>query len=298
MRQNKRPMNSYIAKFRDYLLLMRADKPIGIFLLLWPTLWALWFASGGMPTLHVLLVFVGGTVLMRSAGCAINDFADRDFDPQVARTKARPLVTGRITPEEAVRCFVVIALIAFGLLTSLKNTLAILWAIPAVLLAALYPFTKRVFAMPQAILGLAFSAGIPMAYAAVLHRVEWAPVLHLVAANLCWVVAYDTLYAMADREDDLRIGVKSSAILFGRHDLTLVALLHATSLLLLAHLGWSSGRGGLFFAALAAAAALATAQQHQIRKREPAACLQAFLQNNYFGLIIFLGLALDYAVVP
>ncbi|MEK6806543.1 MAG: 4-hydroxybenzoate octaprenyltransferase [Pseudomonadota bacterium] len=291
-------MNSYITKFRDYLLLMRADKPIGIFLLLWPTLWALWFAAGGMPTLHVLLVFVGGTVLMRSAGCAINDFADRDFDPRVARTRNRPLVTGRVTPEEAVRVFVVIAIIAFGLLTSLKNTLAILWSVPAVLLAAAYPFTKRVFAMPQAILGLAFSAGIPMAYAAVLHRVEWTPVLQLVAANLCWVIAYDTLYAMADREDDLKIGVKSSAILFGRHDLTLVALLHMASLLLLAQLGWSSGRGWIFFTGLAGAAALATLQQHLIRNREPSVCMQAFLQNNYFGLVIFVGLALDYAVVP
>ncbi len=291
-------MNSYIIKFRDYLLLMRADRPIGIFLLLWPTLWALWFAAGGMPSLHVLLVFVAGTALMRSAGCAINDFADRDFDPQVARTKDRPLVSGRITPEEAVRCFVVISLIAFGLLTSLKNTLAIELSVVAVLLAAVYPFTKRVFAMPQAILGLAFSAGIPMAYAAVLHHVEWAPALELVAANLCWVIAYDTLYAMADREDDLRIGVKSSAILFGRHDLTMVSLLHAACLLLLAHLGWITGRGWIYFAGLAGAAALATAQQHLIRNREPAVCMQAFLQNNYFGLVIFLGLALDYAATP
>lgn len=291
-------MNSYVIKFRDYLLLMRADKPIGIFLLLWPTLWALWFAAGGMPALHVLLVFVAGTVLMRSAGCAINDFADRDLDPLVARTKDRPLTTGRITPEEAVRVFVVISLIAFGLLTSLKNTLAILWSVPAVLLAAAYPFTKRVLAMPQAILGLAFSAGIPMAYAAVLHRVEFLPVIQLVAANLCWVIAYDTLYAMADREDDLKIGVKSSAILFGRHDLTIVALLHTACLLLLANLGWTTGRGWIFFAGLASAAMLAMLQQHIARNREPANCLRAFLYNNYLGAVIFVGLALDYAAIP
>ncbi len=291
-------MNSYLVKFRDYLLLMRADKPIGIFLLLWPTLWALWFAAEGMPTLHVLLVFIGGTVLMRSAGCAINDFADRDFDPKVARTKARPLAVGRITPEEAVRVFVVISIIAFGLLTSLKNTLAILWSVPAVLLAAVYPFTKRVFAMPQAILGLAFSAGIPMAYAAVLHRVECLPVLQLVAANLCWVIAYDTLYAMADREDDSKIGVKSSAILFGRFDLTAVALLHTTCLLLLANLGWDAGRGWIFFAGLAGAALLAMLQQHIARNRDPESCLRAFLNNNGFGAVIFIALALDYVAAP
>lgn len=291
-------MNSYFIKFRDYLLLMRADRPIGIFLLLWPTLWALWFAAGGVPPLHVLLVFVAGTVLMRSAGCAINDFADRDFDPQVARTQDRPLSSGRITPEEAVRCFVVISLIAFGLLTSLRNTLAIELSVPAVLLAAAYPFTKRVFAMPQAILGLAFSAGIPMAYAAVLHRLECLPVLQLIAANLCWVIAYDTLYAMADRDDDLRIGVKSSAILFGRHDLTMVALMHAACLLLLAHLGWNCGRGWIYFAGLATAAGFATYQQQMIQNREPALCLRAFVNNNYFGLAIFAGLILDYAAFP
>ena len=291
-------MNSYGTKFRHYLLLMRADKPIGIFLLLWPTLWALWFAAGGMPTLQVLLVFVAGTVLMRSAGCAINDFADRDFDAQVKRTQDRPLAQGLITPEEAVRVFVIISLIAFGLLTSLKNTLAILLSIPAVLLTAAYPYSKRFFVMPQAVLGLVFSAGIPMAYAAVLRRVEWAPVLQLIAANLCWVIAYDTLYAMADREDDLKAGVKSSAIFFGRYDLVMVALLHTACLLLLAHLGWETGRGWIYFAGLATAAGFATVQQYRLELREPAECLRAFRNNNYFGLSIFIGLALDYAVLP
>lgn len=283
-----------LEKFLIYLRLMRLDKPIGIFLLLWPTLWALWFAAGGPPTWHVLWVFVGGTILMRSAGCAINDYADRDFDPQVARTRGRPLVSGQIAPDEALRLFVAIGLIAFGLLTSLKNVLAIVLAIPAVILAASYPYMKRWISLPQAVLGLAFSWGIPMAYAAVLQRVEWLPVLMLVAANLCWVVAYDTYYAMVDHADDLKAGIRSSAILFGRHDRLIIALLQATCLLLLIQLGLIDGRGFAYYAGIAAAAWLAAWQQWITRTRDPAACFRAFLHNNWFGAAIFAGLALDH----
>lgn len=283
-------------KFFDYLRLMRLHRPIGIFLLLWPTLWALWFAAGGFPGWHVLLVFAGGTVLMRSAGCAINDYADREFDPQVARTRDRPIAAGRVQPEEAVRLFVAVALIAFGLLTSLKNVLALVLAIPAVMLAASYPFMKRWIAMPQAYLGLAFSWGIPMAYAAVQHHVPWGQAGLLMLANAAWVIAYDTFYAMVDREDDLRVGVKSSAILFGRHDRLVIAGLHGAAILLLIQLGLMTGRGGTYFAGIAIAAWFAAYQQWITRQRNPAGCFSAFLNNNHFGGAIFIGLALDYAL--
>ena len=283
-------------KFIDYLVLMRLHRPIGIFLLLWPTLWALWFAAGGMPPLKTLLVFIAGTVLMRSAGCAINDFADREFDPHVARTRDRPIAAGRVQPEEALRLFVAVSLIAFGLLTSLHSISAILLAIPAVALAASYPFMKRWISLPQAYLGLAFSWGIPMAYAAVRSVVPWAEVLLLLAANLFWVIAYDTQYAMVDRVDDLKIGVKSSAIWFGRYDRLMIGLLHASALILLAGLGFASGRGPYYFAGLALAAVHAIWQQWLTRRREPAACFRAFLSNNYFGAAIFLGLVLDHAL--
>ena len=283
-----------IDKLRDYALLMRLDRPIGIWLLLWPTLWALWFAADGPPDLHVLVVFVLGTVLMRSAGCAINDFADREFDPHVARTRQRPVAAGRVAPSEALRLFVVVSLVAFGLLSSLKNTLALALSVPAALLAALYPFCKRWISMPQAVLGIAFSWGIPMAYAAVRHEIVWIEVAALMLANLCWVVAYDTYYAMADREDDLKIGVKSSAILFGRHDRRVIAGLQTLALLLLAALGLADGRGPAFFAGLLVAAGLALRQWRMTRSRESAACFAAFLDNNRFGLAVFVGLAVDH----
>ncbi len=287
---------SALDKLRDYALLMRLDRPIGIWLLLWPTLWALWFAADGMPDLHVLVVFVLGTVLMRSAGCAINDFADRDFDPHVARTRQRPVAAGRVAPQDAVRLFVVVSLVAFGLLSSLKNTLALALSVPAALLAALYPFCKRWISMPQAVLGIAFSWGIPMAYAAVRHEIVWAEVLVLMIANLCWVVAYDTYYAMADRDDDLKIGVRSSAILFGRHDRLIIALLQTLALALLAGLGVLDGRGLWFFVGLTVAAGLAAQQWWRTRQREPAACFAAFLGNNRFGFAVFAGLLLDHAL--
>jgi len=280
-------------KFVDYLKLMRLNRPIGIFLLLWPTMWALWFAAGGMPDPHVLFVFVAGTVLMRSAGCAINDYADRGIDPHVARTKDRPIASGRIKPEEAVRLFVAISLIAFGLLTSLKNVHVILLSIPGAALAASYPFMKRWIALPQAYLGLAFSWGIPMAFATIQRDVDWNAGVELLVANLFWVMAYDTYYAMVDRADDLKIGVKSSAILFGRHDRLAIALMQGASLLLLIQLGLNHQRGNWYYAGIAMAAWLAVYQQWITRNREPAACFRAFLNNNWFGAAIFAGLVID-----
>ncbi|WP_248679729.1 4-hydroxybenzoate octaprenyltransferase [Sinimarinibacterium sp. CAU 1509] len=281
------------AKLADYFRLMRLDRPVGIYLLLWPTLWALWFAADGMPSLHVLLVFVAGTVLMRSAGCAINDFADRGFDPHVERTRHRPVASGRVTPEEAVRLFVAVSLIAFGLLTSLKNTLAIALAVPAALLAAGYPFAKRHISMPQAVLGIAFSWGIPMAYAAVQHTVDWRQAGLLMAANACWVIAYDTYYAMVDRPDDLKIGVKSSAILFGRYDRLAIIGLQALALLLLALVGIEAGCGLAYDAGLLVAAALALWHFRMTRDLSAAACFRAFVQNHWFGVAILAGLVLD-----
>lgn len=276
-----------------YWRLTRFDRPIGIWLLMWPTLWALWFAADGPPSMHVLIVFVLGTALMRAAGCVINDYADRGFDAHVARTRDRPLATGEVATSQALRLFVVLCLIAFGLVASLRNPLVILLSLPAVGLAALYPFTKRWISMPQAVLGLAFSWGIPMAYAAVQHSVPWNEVLLLMAANVCWVIAYDTFYAMTDREDDLRIGVKSAAILFGAYDRAIPCALQITSIGLLGWIGYEHGRGSAYAAGLVAAALMVAHQQWLVREREPTRCFQAFLANNRFGAVIFLGLALD-----
>lgn len=281
-------------KLTDYARLMRLDRPIGIYLLLWPTLWALWFAAGGAPPWPVLVVFALGTVLMRSAGCAINDYADRDFDPHVARTRERPLAAGRVSPREALALFAGVCLLALALLLSLQNWAVVLWSVPAVILAGAYPFMKRWISIPQAVLGLAFSWGIPMAFAAVRPEVDWALALPLMAANIAWVIAYDTWYAMVDREDDLRIGVKSSAILFGRHDRLVIALLQGGALLLLIQLGLNSGRGEFYNAGIAVAAMLSVYQQWITRGREPARCFQAFLNNHWFGAVIFIGLASDY----
>lgn len=278
-------------RLSDYLLLMRLHKPIGIWLLLWPTLWGLWFAAGGWPPLRILVIFVLGTVLMRSAGCVINDLADKDFDPHVARTRDRPIAAGRVTPAEAIRLFVVLCLIAFGLVTQL-DVKTVLLSLPALLLAASYPFAKRFHSLPQAHLGLAFSWGIPMAFTAVSGSVPWELCGLLMLATVLWAIAYDTFYAMADREDDLRIGVKSSAILFGSYDRLVTAMLQAAVLLILGFTG--RNLGPWYQAGLAAAAALAIYQQWLIRNREPAGCLRAFLNNHYFGAVIFLGLMLDF----
>jgi 4-hydroxybenzoate polyprenyltransferase len=289
------PRRSLFAQWPHYWRLMRFHRPIGIWLLLWPTLWALWFASHGRPSLHVFVVFVLGTTLMRAAGCVVNDFADRDFDPHVARTRDRPIAAGLVSTDEAIRLFAILCLIAFGLTASLHSTLVLWLSVPAVLLAALYPFTKRWISMPQAVLGLAFSWGIPMAYAAERGSVPWGEVGLLMAANVCWVIAYDTFYAMADRDEDLRIGVKSSAILFGSFDRAIVGVLQVATLAVLAWIG--RGLGWPYWAGLGIATLMAAHQQWMVRNREPAQCMAAFLANNRFGAVIFLGLAADYLLV-
>jgi 4-hydroxybenzoate polyprenyltransferase len=279
-------------KFLDYLRLMRLHRPIGIWLLLWPTLWGLWFAAGGLPPLKLLVIFALGTVLMRSAGCVINDFADRGFDPHVARTRDRPIAAGRVTPDEALRLFVVLCLMAFGLVTQL-DLATVLMSLPAVALVASYPYAKRFHSLPQAHLGLAFAWGIPMAFTATGPPVPWLLCAELVLATVLWAVAYDTFYAMVDRDDDRRVGVKSSAILFGRHDRAITAALQAAVLALLAHAG--HGLGAAYFAGLGVAAALAGYQQWLIRDREPGRCFRAFLNNQWFGAAVFAGLAVALA---
>lgn len=281
------------ARFDAYRRLVRLDRPIGIYLLLWPTLWALWLAAEGLPPWHLLAIFVVGTVLMRSAGCAINDFADRHVDGEVERTQGRPLATGEIRPIEAVAMFVVLCLLA--LLVALPLNRQALWlAVPAAALAASYPFAKRYTDLPQAHLGLAFAWGGPMAFAAVGETIPFhAWVLFL--ATVFWTVAYDTFYAMVDRDDDLRIGVKSTAILFGARDRYYTALLQSVVMLLLAWVGYLADRGPVFFVALLVAGGFAVYQQWLIRHREREPCFRAFLNNHYFGLVVFAGLVLDYA---
>jgi 4-hydroxybenzoate polyprenyltransferase len=274
-----------------YLRLLRLDKPIGILLLLWPTLWGLWFAADGMPPLPILLIFVAGVVLMRSAGCAINDFADRNFDVHVERTQSRPLATGEISPREALLLAGGLALLAFILILPLNRAVIVL-SIPAVLLAASYPFTKRFFAMPQAYLGIAFGFGIPMAYAAIRGEVPAGAWL-LLAANVFWSVAYDTEYAMVDRPDDLKIGIKTSAITFGKADVAAIALCYVASLALLALTGSRAGNGIVYYLGLAVAAGIALYHLWLIKDRDRAACFKAFQHNTWFGFAVFAGLAAD-----
>lgn len=269
------------------------DRPIGIYLLLWPTLWALWLAADGPPPLTVFLVFVAGTVLTRAAGCAVNDFADRGFDGEVARTRRRPLVSGQLTPRQALAFAAVLALLALALAASLRNLAVVLLALPAAAVAAVYPYCKRFLTTPQAVLGLAFSLGIPMAYAALRDSVPWPEVGLLMLANIAWVIAYDTWYAMVDRDDDLRIGVHSTAILLGRHDRLVIAMLQSTALLLLIQLGFWRDLGAAYQAGLGVAAWLAVWQQWITRQRQRDACLRAFLNNHYFGAAIFIGILVD-----
>ncbi len=276
----------------EYLKLMRLDRPIGIYLLLWPTLWALWIAADGHPDPWRVAVFVAGVVLMRAAGCVVNDYADRAIDPHVTRTRDRPLAAGRVSPRAALVLFVLLCIAAL-MLVSTQNALTVALAVPAALLAASYPYTKRFFPMPQAYLGLAFAWSVPMAFAAETGRVPPLAGLLMLAVVL-WTVAYDTLYAMVDRVDDVKLGVHSSAILFGRADRPAVALLHAAALLLLAYVGARAGRGMWFYAGLGVAAGLAVYQQVLIRHREPARCFTAFLNNHPFGAAICAGLIADY----
>jgi 4-hydroxybenzoate polyprenyltransferase len=279
-------------RLRDYALLMRLDRPIGILLLAWPTLWALWFAGAGVPRLHVLVVFLCGVILMRSAGCVINDYADRGFDQHVARTRARPLAAGRVRAREALWLFVALSLAAFALVLTL-NALTIQLSLVGAALAATYPFMKRYTHLPQFYLGMAFGWGIPMAFAAQTGAVPplaWV----LFAANVSWAVAYDTAYAMVDRDDDRKIGVKSTAILFGRADRLMIGLFQTATLGLLVLAGFMSGRGFGYHAGLTVAALLALYQQWLIRHRNREACFRAFLNNNWFGLAVFAGLLTDY----
>ena len=277
-----------------YYRLVRLDKPIGILLLLWPTLIALWLAADGKPDWTLLAIFTLGTALMRSAGCAINDFADRDIDKHVKRTVDRPLTSGKIAAWEAVMVALVLALLSFVLILPL-NPLTRQLSVAAVLIAASYPYFKRFFAIPQAYLGLAFGFGIPMGFAATLGNVPPAAWLLLIG-NIFWAVAYDTEYAMVDRDDDLKIGIKTSAITFGRFDVLAVMLCYAATLLILLGVGWHYGLRGWFIAGLLAAAGCAGYHYTLIRKRDRMRCFAAFRHNNWLGAAIFAGVVLDYAV--
>lgn len=279
-------------RLREYALLMRLDKPIGAFLLLWPTLWALWLAGQGQPARGVVVIFVLGVFLMRSAGCVINDIADRNFDPYVARTRQRPLAARRIAVREAVVVLIVLCLTAFALV-SLLNTLTVLLSLPALALAISYPFMKRFHHLPQVHLGAAFGWSIPMAFAALTGAVPLLAWL-LFAANVVWAVVYDTMYAMVDREDDLQVGTKSTAILFGARDRWIIGRLQLLLLVLLVLVGLLGGLGWAYYAGLFAATWFALYQQYLIRNREPDQCFKAFLNNNWFGLIIFCGIVLDF----
>ena len=281
-------------RLTQYAQLMRLDRPIGIFLLMWPMLWALWIASKGNPNLLVLLVFASGVVLMRSAGCVINDYADRKFDPHVERTRDRPIAAGRVRPKEALALFAVLCLTAFGLVL-LMNRLTIMLSFAGVVLAALYPFMKRFTHLPQVFLGVAFGWAVPMAFAAQtgdVPKVAWL----LFVATVLWATAYDTMYGMVDREDDLKIGVKSTAILFGEADRAIIATIQILLLAALLMVGQTAGLGGYYYFGLLLAAGLALYQQYLIREREPKACFQAFLNNNWFGAAVFTGILLDYLV--
>lgn len=279
-----------------YGQLMRVDRPIGTLLLLWPTLWGLWLASHGRPDWLVLGVFVAGTFLMRSAGCVINDYADRHFDAHVARTAQRPFARGAVTEKEALLLAAALALLSL-LLVLPMNGLTLLMSIPAVFLAATYPFTKRFFPLPQAYLGVAFSFGIPMAWAA--QTGEVAPTAWwLLAANLFWTVAYDTAYAMADKPDDLKIGIKTSAITFGDHDVSAIMLCHAVFMALMLGLGVQQQLHWPYFASLLLSAGLIAKQYTEIRTRDRALCFKAFIDNNRVGMAIFAGVLLDYLLFP
>ena len=279
-------------KLKEYLLLIRFHRPIGTLLLLWPTLWALWIASAGRPDPEILIIFLAGVFLMRSAGCAINDFADREVDPHVRRTRSRPLAAGRITPAEALLVAATLALIAFLLVLRL-NPLTIKLAIAGGFLAASYPFLKRYTSLPQFYLGLAFGWSVPMAFAALNGTVPWIAWL-IFASVVCWAGAYDTMYAMVDRKDDLRIGVRSTAILFGKSDRLIIALLQASTVGILVLVGYRAHIGPWYQAGLLVAALLALWQQYLIRDRAPDACFRAFRNNNLFGLVIFCGILMAY----
>ena len=283
-----------IDRLEQYSLLIRLDRPIGSLLLLWPTLWALWIAAEGWPDPLVLFVFVSGVFLMRSAGCAINDYADRDIDPHVARTSQRPLAAGRISSKEALVVFASLSLTAF-ILVLLMNELTIYMSFVGVALAASYPFMKRYHYMPQVHLGAAFGWAAPMAFTAQANEITAVTWL-IFMATVLWATAYDTMYAMADREDDLKIGVKSTAILFGEADKLIIGMLQALLILNLILIGTSAQLGLYYFIGLAVATGFAIYQQVLIKDREPAKCIKAFLNNNWFGFAVFVGIFINYWV--
>ncbi|MAA66847.1 MAG: 4-hydroxybenzoate octaprenyltransferase [Alteromonadaceae bacterium] len=282
-------------KLVDYARLLRLDRPIGTLLLLWPTYWALWLAASGFPSWPNLIIFTLGVFMMRAAGCAINDFADRKVDGHVKRTNARPLATGRVKPFEAVALFLGLALVSFLMVVLWTNTLTFYLSFGGLVLAFIYPFMKRFTHLPQLFLGAAFSWAIPMAWAAEageLAKVTWL----LFLANVLWTVAYDTLYAMVDRDDDLKIGVKSTAILFGEADRAIVAGLQTFVILILISVGTQAELGIAYYLGLLGMAVLFVFQQHMIRYRQREECFRAFLNNQWAGLSVFIGLALDFAL--
>jgi len=292
-------MTSIVSMFRffwerlhQYWLLVRFHRPIGIFLLLWPMLWALWIAGKGHPSQEVLFVFLVGAILMRSAGCAINDYADRNFDPFVQRTKDRPLATGHVRPSEAIGVFIVFSLVSFFLVLRM-NTLTILLSLVGGFFALSYPFTKRYTHLPQFYLGMAFGWAVPMAFAAQTGKIPsegWT--IFLIA--IVWAMVYDTLYAMVDREDDIKIGVRSTAIFFGAWDRTIIAILQMIVISLLERVGKQVQLGKIYFFGLFLSSGLFFYQQYLIRKREPTRCFQAFLNNHWFGMSLFVSIFLDF----
>ncbi len=279
-------------RLHQYYLLTRLNRPIGIFLLLWPALWALWIAGNGRPDFLVLMVFVLGVVLMRSAGCVINDYADRDIDPHVVRTRERPMAAGRVSSKEALALFGVLCLVAFGLVL-LMNNLTIMLSVVGVVLAIIYPFMKRYTHLPQVFLGMAFGWAVPMVFAAqtgAVPQVAWL----LFVATVLWATAYDTMYAMVDRPDDIRIGVKSTAILFGEADRPLIGVIQLLFLVAMLLVGRQLEMGSFYYGGLLVAAGFGAYQQYLIRDREATTCFKAFLNNNWFGAAIFCGIVLNY----
>ena len=284
----------FAQRLYHYYLLVRLDKPIGILLLLWPTLIGIWLASNGKPNWDIVVIFSLGTALMRSAGCAMNDYADRDFDKHVKRTAQRVITSGKIRPREALYVAAFLALLSFALILPL-NTLTKQLSVAAVLVAGSYPYFKRFFAIPQAYLGIAFGFGIPMAFAAITQTIPTEAWL-LLLANVFWAIAYDTEYAMVDRDDDLKIGIKTSAITFGNFDVAAIMASYALSLAIVAYCGLQFGLGWIFLLGIACAAAQAIYHYTLIKERQRERCFLAFRLNNWLGAAVFVGVALDYAL--
>ena len=282
-------------KLKLYAQLIRFDRPIGTYLLLWPTLWGLWFAAEGFPSLKLIMLFSLGVFLTRSAGCAINDYADRDFDKHVARTKNRPLTSGKISSKEALAVFAVLMLLAFIIVLQF-NLNTILFSMVAVVLAATYPFMKRYHHFPQVHLGAAFAWAIPMAFVAITNTAPPLEAWLLFIASLLLTTAYDTQYGMVDIEDDIKEGMKSTAIIFGQYDTFIIGSLQLVTLIIITIVGIMTERGIPFYLSILLASALIRYQQALTKNREPAKCLEAFLNNNYFGMFIFIGLAIDYSL--